>query len=193
MIIYNYSLTGEYLSTAQADPDPLQPGQHLIPAHATTTAPPEIPDGSIARWTGAAWELVEDHRGEVVYCIDTAQKVTITDLGCRPESMTTLVPPEYPIWDAEAKSWTTDTAARDMDLAISKRSERDQMIDECQWMINRHKDEVELSMSTSLSSGQYGELLSYRQALRDMPGDIVDSSDWIWPVVPGFVVFKPLG
>lgn len=73
------------------------------------------------------------------------------------------------------------------------RCKRDGMLDECQWMVNRHKDEVELGMSTSLSAGQYGELLSYRQALREMPGDIVDSSDWTWPVVPGFVVFKPLG
>lgn len=32
-------------------------------AYATTSAPPDvIPDGYVARWTGAAWEIVEDHR-----------------------------------------------------------------------------------------------------------------------------------
>ena len=32
-------------------------------AYATTTLPPEnIPDGHVARWTGSAWETVEDHR-----------------------------------------------------------------------------------------------------------------------------------
>ena len=32
-------------------------------AYATTMPPPEtIPEGHVARWTGSAWELVEDHR-----------------------------------------------------------------------------------------------------------------------------------
>ena len=31
-------------------------------AYATPTPPPDIPEGHAARWTGASWEVVEDHR-----------------------------------------------------------------------------------------------------------------------------------
>ena len=34
----------------------------LRSAHAVTQHPPDIPAGHAARWTGAAWEIVEDHR-----------------------------------------------------------------------------------------------------------------------------------
>lgn len=38
-------------------------GKELIrSAHATPTPPPNIPEGHAARWTGKAWEIVEDHR-----------------------------------------------------------------------------------------------------------------------------------
>lgn len=34
-------------------------GQTLIPAGCVDTAPPEIPDGKRARWTGDAWEIAD--------------------------------------------------------------------------------------------------------------------------------------
>ena len=52
--------TGEYLGSRPAQ---IVNGRELTrSAHATTTPPPDIPDGHAARWTGEIWECVEDHR-----------------------------------------------------------------------------------------------------------------------------------
>jgi hypothetical protein len=46
MIVYNYHPdTGVFLNTStEADPDPLDPGNWLIPANATPLVPPSPPD-----------------------------------------------------------------------------------------------------------------------------------------------------
>ena len=60
MQIYHYHpVTGEYLGEGVADPSPLEPGKYLIPAHATTAAPPTAMSGKVRRFNGAAWELVD--------------------------------------------------------------------------------------------------------------------------------------
>lgn len=58
MKIYHYHfLNGGLTGTGLADPDPLVPGNWLIPAYATTVEPPSVPDGQFAAWKGDAWEL----------------------------------------------------------------------------------------------------------------------------------------
>lgn len=50
-------VTGEYLGSGFADPDPREEGSWIIPAYATTVEPPTIPDGKIAVWSGSSWSL----------------------------------------------------------------------------------------------------------------------------------------
>lgn len=58
MKIYNYSqLNGVYIGSEQADESPLEPGVFLIPANATTIAPPDAPLGMQAVWEGEKWGL----------------------------------------------------------------------------------------------------------------------------------------
>ena len=61
MIVYNYHPdTGAYLNTSTpADPDPLQPGEWLIPANATPLVPPNVGDAKTrqAVFRDGAWSV----------------------------------------------------------------------------------------------------------------------------------------
>ncbi|WP_290874915.1 hypothetical protein [Aquabacterium sp.] len=58
-IHHHHPETGAYLGTTDAQPDPMEPGRWLIPAHATTDEPPEAPQGRAVRRMGEAWELFD--------------------------------------------------------------------------------------------------------------------------------------
>lgn len=60
MRIYNFNpVTGEFCGAGLADESPLEPGVFLIPAHATSIAPPEIAEGSRAVFSGDVWHIEE--------------------------------------------------------------------------------------------------------------------------------------
>ncbi|MBT9266035.1 phage tail assembly chaperone [Pseudomonas sp. MG-9] len=58
---------------------------------------------------------------------------------------------------------TQDTATR------SERLWRTARLSESDWLVSRHRDELDAGSDTSLSSKQFSRLLAYRQALRDWP------------------------
>ena len=62
--LYTFDLaSGEYTGSRPAQ---VVNGKELIrSACATLTPPPFVPDGHVARWTGTAWEIVEDHRQKI--------------------------------------------------------------------------------------------------------------------------------
>jgi hypothetical protein len=72
-------------------------------------------------------------------------------------------------------------------LAEAERQWRDGAISQVQWLINRHRDEIEIGLATTLTTEQFPELLAYVQSLRDWPQspDFPDSQhrptapDWI--------------
>lgn len=65
---------------------------------------------------------------------------------------------------------------------------RNGMINSCEWMKARHQDELALSLTTTLTSAQYTQLLQYIQALRVcMDPGITDPTKIVWPTKPSFV------
>ena len=59
MEIYNYDrTTGAYLGSGVADPDPKSPARHIIPAYATTVAPPAEDENSIRVFRDGGWGYV---------------------------------------------------------------------------------------------------------------------------------------
>lgn len=67
------------------------------------------------------------------------------------------------------------------------RSERDVRITDLLWMRERHADEIAMGKETSLTQEQYTALLTYIQALRDLPaqpGAPWDGGDIPWPIKP---------
>lgn len=60
------------------------------------------------------------------------------------------------------------------ELADKERRWRDRVISTTEWIVTRHRDEVDMGQETMITPEQFSELLRYRQALRD------------WPTVEGF-------
>ena len=60
---------------------------------------------------------------------------------------------------------------------------RDQKLFETDWMITRHRDQIDLGMYPTLSNLQYQDLLTYRQALRDVTKLYNNLDDVVWPLL----------
>lgn len=107
MNIYHYNpITGEFLSVGLADPNPLEPGKFLIPAHATEIEPPVTSEKQVAVWNRAAWLVEEDHRGTALYKTTTGEEIKISEIGAIPEGLTVKKKPsELYDWDEVANDW----------------------------------------------------------------------------------------
>lgn len=58
----------------------------------------------------------------------------------------------------------------DADQTIAfERGWRDAELNRNEWLRNRHRDQLDLGIATTLSNEQFTELLTYLQALRDWP------------------------
>ena len=62
---------------------------------------------------------------------------------------------------------------------------RANLLSRSDWLTTRHRDQLEANIPTSLTSEQFSELLTYRQALRDWPvsGDYNEP----YPAQPGWM------
>ena len=63
---------------------------------------------------------------------------------------------------------------------------RDSALAATDWLVARHRDEVESGWTTSLNAKQYTELMNYRQQLRDY----TTHNNWVHlglPSTPSFV------
>lgn len=52
---------------------------------------------------------------------------------------------------------------------MEERAWRDARISSIEWLVNRHRDELDMQLSTTLTPEQFSDLLVYRQGLRDWP------------------------
>ena len=59
---YHYDEDGVYDGKVVRQQDILNPEEYLIPGDSTLIAPPECTAPNVAHWTGAEWEIIEDHR-----------------------------------------------------------------------------------------------------------------------------------
>lgn len=57
----------------------------------------------------------------------------------------------------------------DEQLANVARARRDMLLTDTEWIVWRHRDEIDTGRDTTLSAADYVTLLNYRQALRDVP------------------------
>ena len=78
----------------------------------------------------------------------------------------------------------TQPAPISPDISIEIRLKRDQLLSDTQWLVQRHRDQIEVAEPTTLTSDQYKALLTYRQALRDVPTQTGFPDDIIFPKYP---------
>lgn len=129
--MYGYQIdaqTGEHQGTITLRPDPMHPGQYLIPAHTVTVPPPEKPwpDGQCATWNGSAWVMVEDHRGTPYWRTSDACPVRIDAPGAVPAGLTDQAPPPFPVWSGTG--WTSDLSALAASLTSRVRAEAERLM-----------------------------------------------------------------
>ena len=55
------------------------------------------------------------------------------------------------------------------ELTRQVRRQRNRLLAQSDWLVTRHRDEVEQGGKTTLTSAQYGGLQQWRQTLRDIP------------------------
>lgn len=176
LVVYqSHPVTGEFIGAVYADPDPMEPGNWLVPGRAVTEAPPDVEPGfAVIHVPGVepVWTVIEDLRGEV-YDTVTGEARQWVNLGPLLEGLTTQPKPSLShVWDG--KGWAKDDDVELANRRTLERQWRDTEIENVQWLRERHRDEADLELEHTLNLEQFKQLLNYLQALRD------------WPQAPGF-------
>jgi hypothetical protein len=111
--------------------------------------------------------------------------VDITDISPQPEAN----------WSAiEANGdWTFAPVAVPVQSETQLRSQRNSMLSATDWIVIRHRDQGDAGGTPSLTSAQIGNVLAYRQALRDVPQKPGFPATVTWPAVPALSVFQSIG
>ena len=171
MKIYNYdSKSGEYICESTADESPLEPGVYLIPAHATTVAPPDVPEGKLLsrNVVAALWELIDDVRG-TWYDAD-GRAVQIDDLNADVGALTREAPPDatYKLVNGEWKQCPDKVAA-------AKKAEMDMAVAAGMAAANQRiavlQDAVDLAMATAEEEAALKSWRRYRVLLSRLQAD----------------------
>ena len=89
------------------------------------------------------------------------------------------VAPFVSLWEAEKAQLAEEAAAAEAarlaeynseeSRAARIRAERDRRLDATTWLVERHKEQTAGNIETSITGEDYAALLTYRQALRDLP------------------------
>lgn len=155
--IYNYSrVTGEFIGQS----DVFIPANTGLPAYCVFIAPPQIEEGHAAVFIDEKWQLIEDHRQQIVFDSVTGQPITIDKLEPLPNIYTALAPLTlFDKWDGSA--WHVDSDR----VACFARTHRDAFITATDsLMISDYSiDDIPLTET------QRSELLVIRSAYRVWP------------------------
>lgn len=183
-----------------ADESPLEPGVFLIPGGAIDRVPPEIQPGIAYRPddAGDGWIEEEDHRIETLYRTSDgavypfgAQHAdeTYNGIGLIPAWLTANPRPDaWSVWKDGA--WVRDEAAWQTERMATERAWRGAQLNATDALVQRHRDETEGAVPTTLSADQYQELQVYRHALREWPEAAGFPSTDLRPVAPAWLSLR---
>ena len=170
--------TLEYEHPVICQPNPARPGEFLIPPSATELEPPIAGDHevNVFKPDSKSWSIKPDYRG-TEYWLPDGSHHKIEQIGkFPPENALDEQPPPLPL--------TPDEQFQEM------KRQRNRMLNDSDWTVIRHKDQLELGLPTNLSDAAYAATLHWRQQLRDMPKTYSPSKTkstqprWTWPPIP---------
>lgn len=150
-------VSGLPVGESLADASPLEPGEYLVPAHATLVAPPKLPTGFASVLKDGEWTAVEDHRGEKVWTAEGVY-IEIAEVGPLPQGASATMPEAVQL-------------QQEADRVTARRAQRDRLLAACDW--------TQLG-DAPLSADSKAAWVAYRQALRDLDMSAAD-----WPAAPG--------
>lgn len=96
LTVYQTDVDGYLVEPIEADEDPLEPGNWLIPAGCVGTKPPLLAANEAARWANGAWSKVPDFRG-TVYWLSDGSRHEITTRGVAPPADALSAEPPAPV------------------------------------------------------------------------------------------------
>jgi len=193
--IYQYDQnTKEYVGKCFVQESPLEPGVWLIPPNTTEVDLPKVSEyeKQVFNTETNQWEIKPDYRNATVYSTaseNIGQEIKL-DLGQDLVNATLIEPPKLTKYYEELRwdngNWTiNNNPNKAMEMV---RSERNNLISATDWLVLRHRDEIDKGVPTTLSAEQYQELLTYRQALRDLPENPnLDVFNPIYPDKPNWI------
>ncbi len=122
MKIYHYNpATMEYIGSGLADENPLEKGEYLVPANATTKQPLEdVPDDHVNLFDGG-WYLELDLRG-TVYWLPDGSKHTIKSIG---QSLPDGALTEEPLPEPEPVAVPQSCTPRQVRIALNELGDRE--------------------------------------------------------------------
>lgn len=171
-IVYHYHpLTGVYTDESIAEPSPLEPGEYLIPAYATALEPMAAEPGFARVFTGDAWVVIQDNRGEVFDTV-SGEPSRYEAFGALPPNLTKLPMPSM-FHDFDGNAWLLNEQKEAADLAMRARSERDYLLAMSDW--------TQVSDAPEFSNDAWR---GYRQDLRDIPEQSGFPRSIVWPISP---------
>jgi hypothetical protein len=115
MKIYHYDDNGIFLRASDARENPMVLGEYLVPARATAVRPPDAEPGKIVLWSGGAWQVSDDPRGEW-YDTATGVKRVLGSPLASTEGLTRAAP-------GDCEKWNGSTWAFDLDEYKARKSE----------------------------------------------------------------------
>jgi len=122
--VYQTDANGAFLHPVVATELAMSPGTYNVPFGAKLNPPPEAPEGHVAVAVGDDWAVLEDHRKDTLYLVDSGEpyafKTTLavggaavryTGLGAIPAWLTDQAPaPQEPIPQTEEPAPENDPA-----------------------------------------------------------------------------------
>lgn len=154
-----------------------------LPANCTTIAPPCILDSQVAVFdeTKQSWSLIEDHRGEMVYSIETGMEIYVSEIGKLPANVVSVAPSgKYDKWDGN--KWVKDKNAEKSAEISEADSQKLDLLNTASATISMLQDAVDLEMATDDEQARLVSWKKYRVLLHRI--DTSAAPDINWPECP---------